>query len=651
MAIVKMNKFTLLAFESQKQQLLEELQRFEGVQFINLQDQETVDKYEELKGLKKDELGGDFSEYESALLKIKFSLDFLKPYMEKESTLKSFLNGKKALNYKDLEEKIKTNNWQEVYKNLKEKEKKLNALGNERTKLETEISTLSLWQEFDAPFSDLKNLKYVSPFIGTFATQYEADLIKEFNEVLKNGYIEIVNKDVQDTYMYALVPKEDEDKARDILKEYGFNSFALVHDRTPKILIKDYREKVIELNKEEENIKSELKKLNYDFENLEEAYDYYNNIALRLKTSENFLRTENIVTIYGWNTVETNENLKDSISKSIGEDYYLNFSEVLKEDIEDVPIKLKNNKFSESFESIVEMYSLPLYSEIDPTPILSVFYFIFFGMMLSDGGYGLVMVIAALLGMKFSKDKNKQKTFKFFLFAGISTIMWGAVYGGWFGDLFPEYFGIKIPFLLDPPNSIIEIFALSLGFGIIHIFVGLGIKAYMLIKDHKIKDAIYDVLSWYVTIIGSIMMIAGKGGSIGKWMLIGGLIALLLTQGRSAPTLGGKIGGGVYGVYGITGYLGDIVSYSRLLALGLATGFIANALNLIVSLFPKPIIYVLAPILFVALHLFNLLINALGSYVHAARLQYLEFFNKFYEGGGKKFTPYKLSEEYIKITK
>ncbi|WP_242984113.1 V-type ATP synthase subunit I [Clostridium putrefaciens] len=646
-----MNKFTLLAFESQKKQLLEELQRFEGVQFINLQDQETLDKHQELKGLRKDELGVDFSEYESTLLKIKFSLDFLKPYMEKESTLKSFLNGKKTLNYKDLEESIKTNNWQEVYENLKEKERKLNALGNERTKLETEISTLSLWKKFDAPFIDLKNLKYVSTFIGTFATQYELDLIKEFNEVLKNGYIEIVNKDVQDTYMYALVPKEDEDKAREILKNYGFNSFALVHDSTPKILIDDYRAKVVELNKEEENIKLELKKLNYDFENLEEAYDYYNNIALRLKTSENFLRTENIVTIYGWNIVDTNEDLKDSISRAIGEDYYLNFSEVLKEDIEDVPIKLKNNKFSEAFESIVEMYSLPLYSEIDPTPILSVFYFIFFGMMLSDGGYGLVIVIAALLGMKFSKDKSKKKTFKFFLFAGISTIVWGAVYGGWFGDLFTEYFGIKIPFLLDPPNSIIEIFALSLGFGIIHIFIGLGIKAYMLIRDHKVKDAIYDVLSWYVTIIGSIMMIAGRGGSIGKWMLIGGLITLLLTQGRSAPTLGGKIGGGVYGVYGITGYLGDIVSYSRLLALGLATGFIANALNLIVSLFPKPFIYVLAPILFVALHLFNLLINALGSYVHAARLQYLEFFNKFYEGGGKKFTPYKLSEEYIKITK
>ncbi len=146
-------------------------------------------------------------------------------------------------------------------------------------------------------------------------------------------------------------------------------------------------------------------------------------------------------------------------------------------------------------------------------------------------------------------------------------------------------------------------------------------------------------------------MLVGVGASVGKILLIIGLVGLLLTQGRSAPTLGGKIGGGIYGVYGATSYLGDVVSYSRLLALGLATGFIANALNLIVNLIPSPFNYVISPILFIALHLFNLLVNALGSYVHTARLQYLEFFNKFYEGGGKKFTPYKLSEQYLKITK
>ncbi len=146
-------------------------------------------------------------------------------------------------------------------------------------------------------------------------------------------------------------------------------------------------------------------------------------------------------------------------------------------------------------------------------------------------------------------------------------------------------------------------------------------------------------------------MLLSIGGVLGKVLLFGGLIALLLTQGRASESIGGKIGGGVYGVYGITGYLGDIVSYSRLLALGLATGFIANALNLIVNLIPSPFSYIISPILFIGLHLFNLLINALGSYVHAARLQYLEFFSKFYEGGGRKFTPFKLSDIFIKITK
>jgi len=297
------------------------------------------------------------------------------------------------------------------------------------------------------------------------------------------------------------------------------------------------------------------------------------------------------------------------------------------------------------------MYSLPLYKEIDPTPILSIFYFLFFGMMLSDAGYGLIMVIVSSIALKKVKDTAKRNTFKLFLFAGISTVIWGAMYGGWFGDLFSNYLGIKIPYLIDPAKGITQILILSVIFGLVHIFVGLGLKAYILIRSGQLKDAIYDVLTWYFVLIGAILMLVGVASSVGKILLIIGFVGLLLTQGRSAPTLGGKIGGGIYGVYGSTSYLGDVVSYSRLLALGLATGFIANALNLIVNLIPSPFSYIISPILFVALHLFNLLVNALGSYVHTARLQYLEFFNKFYEGGGKKFTPYKLSDQYLKITK
>ncbi|WP_138206076.1 V-type ATP synthase subunit I [Haloimpatiens lingqiaonensis] len=650
MAIVKMNKFTLLTFESQKEKLLEALQNFEGVEFINLQEEQSTEKIEEFKDLVKDEVDLKCAKYEENLSKLKFALNFLQRYIPQKSGVKAFLEDKKQLSYRGLNSIMEKNSWENTYSDLKEREVKLNTLSNERTKYETEIKSLELWRNFDAPFKYLKEFKKTSYFIGTLAKQYEQELVSKFKDEIQYGHFEILNSQNQDIYIFAMVHESEKQKAEELLKNYGFSYATLNYEEEPRVLIENYSAKIKEINKEEEIIVGEIKQFISNVEELQLAYEYYNNLIIRNYASNNFLRTNKIVTICGWIALENNKELEDAVIKTIGQDYYLNFSEVSEEEVEKVPIKLKNGGFSSAFESLVEMYSLPLYSEVDPTPILSVFYFIFFGMMLSDAGYGLIMVIASAYAIKKVKDPERRKTFKLFLFAGISTMIWGTIYGGWFGDLL-NYFGIKPPMLIDPTRDISQIFILSLAFGVIHVFVGLGIKAYILIRAGKLKDAIYDVLTWYLTLIGAILMLVGIGGSLGKWLLIVGLVGLLLTQGRTAPSLGGKIGGGLYGVYGITGYLGDIVSYSRLLALGLATGFIANALNLIVSLFPVPIKYILSPILFVGLHLFNLVINALGSYVHAARLQYLEFFGKFYEGGGKKFTPFKLSEEYIKITK
>lgn len=650
MAIVKMNKFTLLTFESQKEKLLEALQNFEGVQFINLQEEQAIEEVEEFKELRRDEVDSKCAEYEENLSKLKFALDFLQGYIPQESGLKAFLQDKKELSYSGLNSIMEKNSWKETYSSLKEKEVKLNTLNNERTKYETEIKSLELWKNFDAPFKYLKEFKKTSYFLGSLAKQYEQELTSKFQDEIKYGHLEILNSQSQDIYIFAIVHESETNKAEELLKNYGFSYLALNYEEEPKVLIENYSAKIMEINHEEEIITEEIKKFNNKIEELQLAYEYYNNLVIRNYASNNFLKTKKIVTICGWNTLENNSELENTIKKVVGQDYYLDFSQITEEETEKVPIKLKNGGFSSAFESLVEMYSLPLYSEVDPTPILSVFYFIFFGMMLSDAGYGLIMVLASLFAISKVKDPERRKTFKLFFFAGISTMIWGTIYGGWFGDLL-NYFGVNPPMLIDPTKDISQIFILSLAFGVVHVFVGLGIKAYMLIRAGKLKDAIYDVLTWYLTLIGAILMLVGIGGSLGKWLLIAGLVGLLLTQGRTSPSLGGKIGGGLYGVYGVTGYLGDIVSYSRLLALGLATGFIANALNLIVSLFPVPIKYVLSPILFVGLHLFNLVINALGSYVHAARLQYLEFFGKFYEGGGKKFTPFKLSEEYIKITK
>lgn len=650
MAIVKMNKFTLLSFESEKEKLLSALQSFQGVQFINLQEDYRFNEEDDKKKIWKDDVGEKYSTYEDNLMKIKFSLDFINEFFPEKKSMLSMLDDKKEIALRDLEESIKSNKWNEVYVELKSKERTLNELNNEITKLEGNISELSGWRNLDVSTSELMTFKYSKVILGTVTKQYESSILNDLERELKYSSVEIINKDNQDLYLLIVVHHSEFKNADEILKRYGFTWFEVNLDKTPQQCIDENVSKISKIKEEKNSIKGYLEKYKVERDKLIEAYEYFTNLVTKLEASNNFLKTKSVIAMSGWNLEENNNELIKAIEETVGEKFFIEFEEVKEEEVEEVPIKLRNNGFASSFEGVIEMYSLPKYSEIDPTPILSIFYFIFFGMMLSDAGYGLVIIAAAAFALYKSKDKEKRKSYKMFLLAGISTVIWGAIYGGWFGDL-PSYFGVVPPKLLDSTGDISKIFILSLAFGVIHIFIGLGIKGYMLIKAGNIKDAIYDVLTWYVTLIGAFLAILGIGGKIGIIMLVIGLVGLVVTQGRTAPTIGGKIGWGIYGVYGITGYLGDIVSYSRLLALGLATGFIANALNLIISLFPVPFKYIAAPFLFIGLHTFNLLINALGSYVHAARLQYLEFFSKFYEGGGKKFTPYKLSDKYIKIMK
>ena len=297
------------------------------------------------------------------------------------------------------------------------------------------------------------------------------------------------------------------------------------------------------------------------------------------------------------------------------------------------------------------MYSFPKYNELDPTPFLVPFYLIFFGMMVADVGYGLIVLIASMLALKaLNLDEDKRNFAKFFLFLSIPTIAFGLMYGSFFGDL------IKFKGLIDPARDVNTVLILSLVLGIIQIFVGLGLKAYTLIKLGKPLDAFYDVGSWVITLVSIGVMALGPMFGLPKIVttiamvtMIFGMIVIVLTGGRSEESKGARIGQGIYSLYGITGYIGDLVSYTRLMALGLAGGSIAGALNLLIGQMPGIAAIVIGPILFILAHTFNLLLSLLGAYVHTARLQYVEYFSKFYEGGGKPFTPFKTSDKYVKI--
>jgi len=306
------------------------------------------------------------------------------------------------------------------------------------------------------------------------------------------------------------------------------------------------------------------------------------------------------------------------------------------------------------------MYSVPKYKEIDPTPLLAPFYIFFFGMMLSDAGYGLVMFVGTLIALTtFNLDEDTRRSIKMFFLLSISTIFWGIMYGSYFGDF------IKIaPLWMKPDSNVGLLMIVSVVMGLIQIYVGLGIKAYMQIRDKDYFGAFADVGLWYITLTGAIIWalsafvdLASLGVpaviiAIAKYGTIAGMVGIVLTNGRQESSIGGKLGQGFYALYGITSYVGDLVSYTRLAALGLATGFIAYAFNIMVSMVSTSwatIIFGIA--IFVVGHVFNLFINALGAYVHTCRLQYLEYFGKFYEGGGTSFEPLKYNSKYFKISK
>lgn len=648
MAIVKMNKFTLLTFESKKQKLLREIQGLSNVEFINLQDDEFLEKYEELKSLAKDDIDLEYSKYEENLSKAKFALEFLKKYVPKKSGLKSLQEEKLTVTLDELDEKVKASKWEESYNKAKEKEAELANLDSNITKLQAEIDTLIPWQDLDVAFSEIKDLKNTSYFLGTIAKSYEDTLLEE----LSNAYVEIISRSSNDINLLILSNKEDSENVSEVLRGVGFSAFKTEHKDVPMKLILEFKHQIEELQSKKFFIEEEIASFEEDLKKLELAYDYFVSKVERVKVSTNFLKTKNICAIQGWIAQEDNEELKSICSNTLKNDYYIEFEDVKEDEIDDVPIKLKNGELVSAFESVTGMYSYPKYNQIDPTPLLAPFYLIFFGMMVADVGYGLLVLIGAALALKFLKlDEGKKDFAKFFLYLSFPTIFFGAIYGSFFGDI------ITLPTqIIDTNKDVMTIVILSLALGVIQIFFGLFIKVYSLIRIGKAKDALLDPGSWIITLlsIGGIaavkfLKLPNILGNIFIGTAIIGAILIVIGGGREEKSTGAKIGQGLYSLYGITGYVGDLVSYTRLMALGLAGGSIAGALNLLIHTLPGVAAIVIGPILFVLFHIFNLGLSLLGAYVHTARLQYVEYFGKFYEGGGRPFKAFKVSEKYIKI--
>ncbi len=342
---------------------------------------------------------------------------------------------------------------------------------------------------------------------------------------------------------------------------------------------------------------------------------------------------------------------------------------------EDVPVLLKNNSFAAPVEGVLESFSLPGRGELDPTSLMSFFYYFLFGLMLSDAGYGLLLTLACGgLLLKFKKmEQGMKRSLQMFMYCGISTTLWGIVFSSYFGDVVnivsKTFFGKEVgipPLWFSPIEDPMRMLMFSLAIGVAHLFFGLGVKLYALCRVGKYKDALYDVVFWYLLVGGLIVVLLSTqlfvdiakltfllpplAGNVGMALAGVGAVGIILTGGRESKSPVKRLLKGLYALYNVTGYLSDILSYSRLLALGLATGVIASVVNQMGAMGGNSVSgVILFVIVFLAGQAINFGIELLGAYVHTNRLQFVEYFGKFYEGGGRKFTPFAINTKYFKF--
>jgi len=375
----------------------------------------------------------------------------------------------------------------------------------------------------------------------------------------------------------------------------------------------------------------------------------------RIEANGIILETKRIFFITGW----IPEELAKDVTERLEKKYFASITITEPEEDEDFPILLENKVIAEAGEPVSSMYSLPSRREIDPNTVMTPFFIIFFGLMLGDGGYGIILTLATgFLLWKFKLEDYTRKFIKLLFYCGISTIFWGAMFGGWFG------ISALVPFALwfDIVSRPELMLSWSFLFGVIHILAGFSMKAANLIRKGKYLDALFDVGFWFIFFIGAILFMLPFApevnpdkvvtlSNIGKYMLVIGGILLIITQGRAKKNIFGKFFGGIISLYDLIGLLSDVLSYSRLLALGLATGIIASIVNQMAVMFDLPAVFKAIATVFILLvgHGINFAINALGAYVHSCRLQYLEFFGKFFEGGGVAFKPLKANTKYITV--
>lgn len=665
MAKLAMTRISICGLKEDRRDVLDILQRLQIIETHSFVEEDDV-----FKKTKMPVSAGEFDRSihdAEAALEVLNSLDGTKP-----DGMFSSLHGREPVevsryeNFRDIYPKVSRSISRilELSKDVAEKKAEI-------LKDSQQLEMLVPWEGLDVRL-DLDGTESTAIFIGALPGEWTMEAVYEGLAMVMPVDVTIISTSKAQTCIMTVCTRESQNEVGAVLRGMGFVYPSVNTSLTPVEEQERLREEIKTLNEKIKASEEEILSFDGEKDNIKFLIDYQTIRSEKYNVINSIPQSSNTFILTGYTPVKYISRIEEALK-----DYDICIETCEPEEDEDTPVLLYNNPFSRCLEGVVSSYALPLKNEIDPTFIISLFYFVFFGFMLSDAGIGALLAIGAavLLIKNKNMDWPLKRQIKLFMFGGIAAVFWGIMFGSYFGDMPAvvgrEFLGKTVlvkPVWMDMQANPMAILAASLGLGLIHIFTGMGVAAYQQIRQKDWTGLIFDTGCWVVILIGLLMkllsmdmimnmlfsgadpFVSAQGGSIGLIAAGVGAIGVLIMGGRESKNPVKRLLKGAYAIYGITGYLSDVLSYSRLLALGLATGVISQVANMIGTMFGSGIVKVLVYIVvFLILNAINAGVNIMGAYVHTNRLQYVEFYSRFFEGGGRPFEPYSIKTKYYKF--
>ncbi|MCM1043572.1 MAG: V-type ATP synthase subunit I [Corallococcus sp.] len=676
MAIAKMKKLTLVALSGDRDGLLDALAKSRAVELTrtaeidhctsndNAESQERltalISSVEDCVKYITDEVAAYNTLYKKS-----------KDYIKAEIPKNSFIRPKTEMTFDgllsmDAREAELLQKVDEV-KSLADRKTELNV---KLSKTESEIEKYSLYKDLPHPTDWYKSTDSVIVELGIVPSSNLAQFT-EIAESFEMAEVETVGSYRQDS-LVAVAVHADEKGFFEAVASCGYVKSSVECDVLASVRLNDLQSSKQALQNAIKETGVGITEYAAVIPDLQSLVDYFDFKRKKLVAVSGLENTDSTFILEAYCPADDVEKVRDAIY-SVSECTVPYFTDVEQDD-DNVPTLNKNNKIVSKFETVTNNYSSPHYREIDPNPVMSLFYFIIFGMMVADVGYGILLMLVGLFA-KFGLKQNNgvRKLMSLFGFCGISATVIGLMYGsffsfamfgegGWFGDA-----NGLLPLLPGSSESPMVTMVLSLFLGIIHIMAGIGCNVYKLAKRKDYWGAVLDAFVWEIFFAGLILAVFNAGmdmmaypkwsfrlpqivGDIGLYMVIFALAVVLLTGGRRKKGIFGKIIGGFSGLYGLINYFGDVMSYIRVFGLMLSSALIGTVVNMLAGMVAGGVIgTVMGAVIMVVFHLFNLAMGLLSIYIHNGRLQYVEFFGKFYEGDGRLFVPFGSDTKYVYI--